>query len=814
MKMAQWFVRLRKRITYTYRNWSIRKKLLLFTASVLLLLFLFALPAKLFHDPTSFYITDRDGNLLNASIAADGQWRFPYNPQVPEKFAKCIVTLEDHRFWYHPGIDPLAMARAVRQNSKGMARSGASTISMQVIRLYKKNNQRSIWTKIKETLLAVRLECSYRKKTILALYASHAPFGSNVVGLDAAAWRYYGQPASELSWGEMAALAVLPNAPSLVHPGKNTEILLRKRNRLLDKLVENKTITATDAELAKLEPLPGKPHRLPQEAPHLLDRFKKELAQFKRNNPDMNTGIRTSIDGQLQQQLNKILRVHHVQLRGNFINNLAAMVVDNESGKILAYAGNIYDPTQPGLESHVDVLASPRSPGSTLKPLLYASMLSSGNLMPHQLIPDIPTQIGGYSPKNFDLGYDGAVPASQALARSLNIPAVKMLQEYKYQRFYEILKQCGFTTLNQPADHYGMSLILGGSEITPFELAGVYSSMARVYNHQQKNKGKWNSKDWFMPAYALQGNGEDVHRIERAAPTSSLFDPTALWYTFNAMNEVMRPNEEGLWSLFTSAQKIAWKTGTSFGFRDGWAIGLTTKYTVVVWVGNTNGEGRPGLIGVQTAAPVLFDIFRELPKSSWFTPPSYGFTYLPVCKRSGFKAGPDCAERDTIMTGIISNSTGNCPYCKIIHLNTAGTARVNASCEDPSNIIQRSWFILPPTMEYYYKAKAPYYQSLPPIQPGCETETQKLVDLIYPDDGIRIYIPYELTGKKGNVVFKATHKNSSEKLFWHLDDVFQSTTNYPHQLSVAPEPGWHTVTIVDKDGNSASRRFEVMAKEH
>lgn len=810
MKRLQWAMRLPGRMGQAIRNWSTRKKIILAVMCFLLLLFLFALPAKLFQEPTSYYITDRQGNLLNASIASDGQWRFPYNPDVPEKFAKCIVTLEDQRFWYHPGVDPLAMGRAFRQNSKGMARSGASTISMQVIRLHKKNNNRNWWNKIKETILAVRLECSYRKKSILALYASYAPFGSNVVGLDAAAWRYYGRPAKELSWGEMAALAVLPNAPALVHPGKNREILLKKRDRLLDKLQEKGILDATNVTLAKLEPLPGKPYRLPQEAPHLLDRFRKELPLLQQVNDELSTGIRTSIDGRLQQHLNRIVRVHHEQLRGNFINNIAALVVENETGQILGYVGNVYDPSRSYLESHVDVLSSPRSPGSTLKPLLYASMLSSGNLMPHQLIPDVPIQIGGYSPKNFDLGYDGAVSASNALARSLNIPAVKMLQEYKYQRFYDILKQCGITTLSRPADHYGMSLILGGCEVTPFELAGVYSSMARMYNHQNANKGKWKSSDWFMPAYAIPGQDEEALRYLHASPTSALFDPTAMWYTFNAMNEVMRPNEEGLWTLFNSAQKIAWKTGTSFGFRDAWAVGLTPLYTVVVWAGNTHGEGRPGLIGVQTAAPILFDIFRELPTSPWFPPPTSEFMYQAVCKRSGFKAGPDCESRDTIMTSKAAASANNCPYCRTIHLNTAGTQRVNASCEEPDNIIHRSWFILPPTMEYYYKSKDPYYKTLPPIRPGCETETQKVLDLIYPDDGIRIYVPVELSGKKGNVVFKATHKNSKETIYWHLDNVYQATTQYPHQLSLAPSPGWHTLTIVDKDGNSAVRRFEVL----
>lgn len=798
------------RLIERIKRWSLRKKISLGIVLLLSGWFLVALPAKLFTSPTSFVLTDANGVLLSAAIAPDGQWRFPYNPTVPEKFKQCIMVQEDKRFMYHPGVDPIAMVRAIRQNiGKGGVHSGASTITMQVIRLHKKNNRRTIWNKLQETILAIRLECGYRKKTILAMYASNAPFGSNVVGLDAAAWRYYGRDAQLLSWGEMAALAVLPNAPSLVHPGKNREILLRKRNQLLDKLASAKTIDQTTANLAKLEPLPGKPKALPQLTPHLLDFYRKKYTSLQKEKDDLPTGIATTIDSKLQQQLIQLAQQYHEQQKGNQINNIAAMVVENNTGNILAYLGNIYRPSEPGLESHVDVLQSPRSPGSTLKPLLYAAMLSGGEIMPTQLIPDIPTQIGGYSPQNFDLGFDGAVPAQLALARSLNIPAVKMLQQYKYQRFYDLLKQAGFQTLNQPADFYGLSLILGGCEVTPFDLAGVYSSMARMYQHQQVNQQKWNPKDWFMPNFI-------DHKILKSqvgtsSTTQSLFDYTSMYQMFNAMTEVMRPNEEGLWSQFSAAQKIAWKTGTSFGFRDGWAIGLTSKYCVVVWMGNTNGEGRPGLIGVQTSAPLMFDIFRLLPKSAWFKHPTAAFHYVPVCKKSGFKAGADCAIQDTVMIGEAGLVNGNtCTYCKIIHLDRTGTYRVSTACEEPQYIQHKSWFNLPPTMEYYYKVQNPSYQVLPPYLKGCEPETQKILDFIYPEEGNKIYIPLEITGERGNVIFKATHSTSGMKLFWHLDNQFLATTEKIHQLSINPRPGKHRITIIDEIGNSTFRNFEII----
>jgi penicillin-binding protein 1C len=767
----------------------------------------------LFNSPTSFVITDRDGNLLNASIAADGQWHFPYNPDVPDKFVQCITTFEDKRFFYHPGVDPVATLRAVIQNIRNKdVVSGGSTITMQVVRLYKKHDRRNIWNKFTETILALRLEFSYTKKHILALYASNAPFGGNVVGLDAAAWRYFGRAPDRLSWGETAALAVLPNAPSLVRPGKNRAQLLRKRNELLDKLVKAGIIDAGTGDLAKLEPLPGQPLPVPQLAVHLFERFKKDYPLLKSHNPSVETAIKTTISFNLQQQVNNLVLQHHEQLVGNQINNAAAMVLDVETGNVLVYVGNVYNPADTSLQGDVDVLASHRSPGSTLKPLLFASLLSEGNMLPQQLVPDIPTQLGGYMPENFDLGYDGAVPANRALSRSLNIPAVRMLMQYKFQRFYDALKQTGITTLNRPADNYGMSLVLGGCEICPYELAGVYASMARMYNHQAKNNGKWNSADWFMPNY-IKVKGERLKQQGGSEPTAQLFDYPSLWHTFNAMNEVMRPGDEGLWGLFGSAEHIAWKTGTSFGFRDAWAVGFTPKYCVVVWVGNTTGEGRPGLTGINTAAPILFDIFRLLPSSNWFQPPTSGYINMPVCRQSGYKAGPDCPDVDSILVSEHAVNAPICPYHRVIHLDRTGAYRVTASCVMPAEMVRQSWFVLPPAMEYYYKQRHTDYHTLPPFMPGCVNETIKPLDIVYPEEGAKIYVPLELSGERGKTVFRAADRNSSAKLFWHLDNDYIGTTVQFHQMALNPLPGKHILTVEDENGESVTRSFEILQKD-
>lgn len=780
-------------------------KIAIGSIAVLGLLFYIALPKHLFLSPTSYVIEDKMGNLLGASIATDGQWRFPARDVVPEKFAKCIVAFEDKRFYLHPGVDPIAMMRAVFQNISGKrVISGGSTLNMQVIRM-SRNKPRTVWQKFIEAFLALRLEAGYSKAAILRLYSANAPFGSNVVGLDAAAWRYFGRPSERLSWAETAMLAVLPNAPSLIHPGRNRTLLLAKRNALLDKLASKGTIDSGTAELAKLEPLPNKPHPLPRLAPHLLERFKKEYEQLG----IAQTRVRTSLNIQLQQQVSDIIDRYHRNLSANGIHNAAALVLDVETGHALAYVGNVHTPRSDESENQVDMITSLRSPGSTLKPLLYAAMLTDGLMLPHTLIPDIPTQIGGYMPQNYDLGYDGAIPASRALSRSLNIPAVKMLQQYKYQRFHPYLKRVGIHTLNKPADFYGLSMILGGCEVTPWELAGTYASMARTLNHYGRYNANYNAEDYHAPSYLEN----DVQTPKKAPERASVIDHASLYFTFQAMNEVMRPGEEALWEQFASSKKVAWKTGTSFGFRDGWAVGLTPTHVVCVWVGNADGEGRPGLTGIQTAAPILFDIFDLLPSSGWFTAPLNRMVQTAVCPESGYLAGPDCLHADTVYIPVPGHRTAACPYHQTIHTNLEGTLQVTADCTAPDRMVLAKWFVLPPAMEYYYKPRHSNYRELPPFAAGCYPSSEgRVMEMIYPKDNAKIYIPLEIGGQRGQVIFNAAHRKGGTRIYWHLDDTFVGETQTFHQLALDIPTGNHRITLVDDQGIRISQRFEILQK--
>ncbi len=770
-----------------------------------LIWFYFALPRPLFQQPYSLVILDRNEELLQARIAPDGQWRFPYQDTIPHKFEQAILSFEDKNFYYHPGIDPLAICRAFWQNiSQKKVVSGGSTLTMQTIRLAG-NRPRTVWNKILEMILAIRLEFGYSKKEILALYTAHAPFGGNVVGLKAASWRYYGRDARTLSWGESACLAILPNSPALIHPGRNRDQLLRKRNRLLDKLEKNNTIDKTTCALAKLEPLPDAPIPLPQKAPHLLARISKEDKLIQ------TTEVQTSIDGKLQGRVEKILEQHHQVLKANQINNAAAIVLSIESGNVLAYVGNIYHPNEPELDPHVDVIAAPRSPGSTLKPFLYAAAIQDGQILPSTLLPDVPTQISGYSPKNFDLAFDGAVPANRALARSLNVPAVKLLQSYGTEKFHHLLQKMGVTTLTKGPNYYGLSLILGGGENNLWELAGIYASMARVLINYPKHSSRYFSGDWHMPNYRFDKAFPQPRESENL-PNANFLGAGAIYSTFESMNELMRPGEELLWTQFNSAQKIAWKTGTSFGFRDGWAIGVSGKYVVAVWVGNADGEGRPGLTGISTAAPVMFDIFKLLPNSNWFEMPYDDMVQIPVCTKSGFRATELCGIADSIWVPSPGISAANCPYHHIIHVDNTGKYRVTSSCCNPSEMIHLPWFTLPPAMEWYYKQNNADYKIAPNFLPGCTEQLSSTMELIYPRKSNKIYVPVLLDGKTSKTVFELAHRQPNNTVFWYIDNDFIGTTKNFHQFAVQPPPGKHLLVLTDETGERIEQAFEVIAK--
>lgn len=791
------------------------------------------LPRPLFRAPYSTVLYARSGELLGAKVAADGQWRFPPATIIPDKYARAVVEYEDRRFYRHGGVSLPAVARAAVQNwQAGEVVSGGSTLTMQLVRLSRGNPPRTVGEKLKEMLLATRVEWSYTKEEILGLYAAHAPFGGNVVGLEAAAWRYFGHDPSQLSWAEAATLAVLPNSPALIHPGRRRKALLEKRNRLLNRLLQTRAMDSTDYAAALIEPLPDAPAPLPRHAPHLTDRL------------PAGTALHSTLDNTLQLRTQQIVDNYgRWTLAANRIRNAAALVADVQTGEVLAYVGNITPSAgKDGLSEDagngraVDLIRSRRSTGSLLKPILYGAMLGEGQILPHSLVFDTPLNIAGFTPSNYSKTFSGVVPTSDAVARSLNVPIVRMLAQYNSSRFLSLVRSLGLTTLDRSADNYGATIILGGGEGTLWEMTGLYASLARsleTYNRA----GHYGAED--MRELSLCGSPEPLVSDQRVVTASKRRNasagearrgrvdsssatevseatvspgrntgicplaPATLWYMFQAMSGVNRPEEEAAWQEFSSMKQVAWKTGTSYGNRDAWAIGLTPRYIVGVWVGNADGEGRASMTGVGHAAPIMFDIFSMLPAAGgWFAEPLDDMTSAEVCRRSGYRASEWCRSSDDPVD--------------TVHIPRAGVASPLCPFHKPvtADGVTKGWFVLPPAAEYYYRQAASDY-TVPPVVTGSRP-----LELIYPQHHAVLYLPKGFSGS-GNAtekfVFRAAHRSDGATIHWHLDNVYLGSTRSAsaagHTLAVTPAAGEHRLTIVDDEGNSQRIRFTVLTRE-
>ena len=727
-----------------------RKTIIYGILAVLLSGYLFCLPRDLFKDTSySTVVTDYRGELLGARTASDGQWRFPPVDSVPSKYAEAVIRFEDRHFRHHPGVNPVSILRALRDNIRaGHISSGGSTLTMQVIRL-SRGRERTLWQKMVEAVLATRAELRYSKDEILALYASHAPFGGNVVGLEAASWRYFGRPPQDLSWGEAATLAVLPNSPSSMHPGKNRERLLQKRNRLLHGLLEDGVIDEATCDLACEEPLPDSPSPLPSYASSLTEYWCKAAPGQR---------IRTSIRLPLQKQVDAVADRWSDELDRGGVSDLAVVVMDVHSGETIAYVGNA-SPYRQRAGAQVDIASAPRSTGSILKPLLYCALLDEGGMLPRTLLPDIPVNFGGFSPQNFDMQFSGAVHADEALTRSLNVPAVYMLREYGVAKFYGLLRRLGMSTLTRDPSVYGLSLILGGAEGKLKDMTAIYAGMSKAYQSE----------------------------------TCEPFGRTALYYTLSALQELGRPDELDL-RMVRSARRVSWKTGTSYGFRDAWAIGTDPDYAVGVWAGNAMGRGVSGLTGGRTAGPVMFDVFNLLPPASADNAYAQGSRFLEpvdgeyiraaVCRESGHLACLWCSEKDTLMLPPNALRSESCPY----HREVDGQSR----------------FLLPPSMEWYYRQNHPEYKAYTPSRGEAA-----VMEFIYPSPGADISIPRQLDGSIRGVVFNLAHRNPDKTVWWHLDNEYAGETKYLHQLTLTPSPGRHTITVVDSNANTLSISFTI-----
>ncbi|WP_096084994.1 penicillin-binding protein 1C [Agaribacterium haliotis] len=749
-----------------------------------------SLPESYYKQAYSSVLYNQQGQLLAATIAADEQWRLPPESKLPEKYIQALLLYEDKHFYRHWGLDPGALLRAIKLNiQQRRIVSGASTLSMQLARMLYGNQKRSYLQKFKELLLTFKLEYQLSKDELLIHYASLAPFGGNTVGIGAANWRYFSLPLTELSWSQAALLAVLPNNPAAIHPGRRRQALKNKRDKLLEQLHRHGHIDQLELKLAKLEALPEKPQPMPRSAALLLQSLKQTQPKQQR--------FISYIDSNLQQQLHKLTASYNRQMQADNINNMAVLVIDDRQQEVIAYIGNATLGTQQRHAAKLDLIQRPRSSGSVFKPFLFAQMLEQGLLLPETLVEDIPSYYDGYNPKNYDRSYRGLVPAKHALSQSLNVPAVRMLKNYGVSQFKQDLQQLGFSHLWRPAQDYGLALILGGAETSLWDVANAYSRMNLSAQGRRLsfNKARLSSSDTPKKNEFLLSQG-------------------SAWLTQQALLEVNRPGVAGSWQEFRSSQDIAWKTGTSYGWHDAWAIGSNGRYTVAVWAGNANGEEARALSGSRSAAPLMFDIFSYLPVVELAAEPLHALKSYRVCRNDGHLPQNNCETYKQYAPEGAQQFRLSSRYHELIYIDKQSGFRVHGLCEKSYNMKSQSYFSLPPVTAYYYRAAGGHLPALPPWRKDClkslaQSGNQAAFDIEYPSEGARLKIPVELNGQLGRVILRARHLEASATLYWQIDKQSLPKTKHFHEHAVALNPGWHQLTVIDEHGRSQSRWFKV-----
>lgn len=753
-------------------------------AAIIIIYHLIPLPDPLFKKDYSTVVLDENGNILRAFLDKQEQWHFPprRDLEIPDKLKKAILRFEDRHFYRHPGVNPVSLVRAmVRNIASGEVKSGASTISMQVIRLAFKR-KRTHLNKFIEILQALKLEIRYSKEEILRMYVDHAPYGGNIVGYQAASNKYFNRPPGQLTWSQAAMLAVLPNAPGLISPLVNRRHLVEKRGRLLKSLWRDGTIDEDTYRAGLREPVPDRAQSFFLHAPH--------LARSLRSRPGLqSTAIRTTLLKEYQVPVEEIVSNHMQYLNSLGIRSASVLAVETATGKIRAYIGSqdFFDHNNGG---QVDGVIAPRSSGSILKPFLYALSMDEGLVLPETVIRDVPSYFGSFSPSNADQRYSGIVTAKEALIRSLNVPAVRLLNAYGLYKFYIFLKAAGLSTLFRAPDDYGLTLVLGGAETSLYDLAVLYRGLG--------NRGR------FSQLTILSGDGT-------AKRSKQLLSPEACWLTLNVLKELRRPGAEYYWEQYRDQNPIAWKTGTSYGQRDAWAVGVNPSWTIAVWVGNFDGEGNPNISGAACAAPLMLDIFNYLPRThskSWFDKSTLRLMPVRLCMDTGFLAGPDCERTYLADAPRLKHPLKRCPFHQRIYVTNDEKYRVCSLCWEPGKYKSITKRVYPPDVTQYLRQSGVIVSHLPPHRPGCTgLQEDHPLQIVYPVSKAQLWIPRDFDGSLQKITFTAAHRVPERRVYWYLDNVYLGVTHRRHKLAVQLAAGSHTLEVVDQEGNRARRTF-------
>jgi penicillin-binding protein 1C len=718
----------------------------------------------------STIITDDKGEVVHAFLTRDQQWRMKTElGEISPLLRKTIVEKEDKYFYYHPGVNLLAMARALGRNLIHMRRtSGASTITMQVARALEPK-KRTYWNKVVEVFRAVQLEWKYSKSEILQLYLNVVPYGGNIQGVKAASILYFNKNPDHLSLAEITALSIIPNRPSSLVMGRNNDRIVEERNKWLRRWAQEKVFTAHEIEDAMAEPLTATRGSVPSYLPQLSWKLKKRGGPIVRSTIQLNT----------QLKVEKLVRDYSRTLALKNIHNAAVIVIDNRTHRVVSYVGSA-DFNDAMNAGQVNGAAAVREPGSTLKPLLYGLCIDEGLLTPKRTITDVPINYDGYAPENYDKRFNGYVTMEYALEHSLNIPAVKSLKALGKDKLIQRLSQCDFRQINLDRKKLGLSMILGGCGATLEEMTGMYSLFA--------NEGVY-----VRPRYAITDSASAGVRI---------LSPAAVFMINETLSKVNRPDFPLNWQSTLHLPKIAWKTGTSYGRRDAWSIGYNRHFTVGIWAGNFSGLGVPELSGANVATPLLFTVFNTIDyddDATWFGKPDDCDVRM-VCSETGLPPDGFCKNLVTDYFIPLVSTAKKCDNRQEVFLSADGKLSYCRSCL-PAVGYKKKWYtVIPPEMKEYYDANHVSYEPIPPHNPECEKVFKEGAPVVTsPANGSE----YLINRKDPEpLLLRCRVTNDVAKVYWYINDKFYRSGEAGGKEFFMPDEGPVKISCTDDKGRN------------
>jgi len=750
----------------------------------LLLDWWFPFPFAALRRQPAVVVADRTGSPLRIFLPPDEQLRLPVSLRdVAPVFIQTLIASEDRWFYSHPGVNPFALMRAAWVNLRhGRIVSGASTISMQIARLAEPK-PRTLWAKGQEVFRALQLERRFTKQELLERYINLTPYGGNIEGIGAAAPVYFGKTPAQLSLGEAALLLVLPRSPNGYNPTRNPQAALAVRNRALQQAAIQRAFASEALADARRHPIPAPAWRPPFVAPHFCQLVMDRLPHAPK--------IVTTLDRRLQQIAETQVAARVASLRDHGISSAAVVVIENDSRAVRALVGSpdfFATPTQ----GQVNAAVARRSPGSTLKPFLYAMAMDTGRIIPDSYLLDIPTDFAGYVPENFDGQYSGLVTAREALVRSLNAPAVRLLAEVGLAEFHTLLQRGGLNTLDRPSTAYGLPLILGSGEVTLLDLTNLYATLATGGIHRPVQ----------------------MQLIEPTpAPTGErLFSPESAHLVTRTLTGLRRPDLPRAWHLTRDVPVVAWKTGTSYGHRDAWSLGFSARYTIGVWVGNTDGRGQKGISGADHAAPLLFDLFRvieggtaQLPR---FEEAQLGAAR--ICTQSHELAGPYCPLQITVPTLPGRSKLSLCSFHRRVFVDSETGEQLAGACLTKRPHTAAVITVYPAELLAWEQARGQVVASVPRLSPACaDIPTNELLKITSPNPATPYHLRRDTPVEYQQIPLSVQGSASASRLYWYQDGTLIGSATPEARLLLPLQRGTHRLVVVDNTGRIDSLSYQV-----